>query len=184
MIILGLGSNVGDRIKYLEQAIQMLSENVLTAIQISPIYESDALLPTNSPESWDKTFLNLAITGETHLSADSLLHYIKRIEHSMGRKNTGVWSPREIDIDILAYGNSVINESSLIIPHKGLIERPFALFPLADLAPNWRYPAPGEYEGKTAFEISGMILHSFNIKKTELELFATQEDEETGKEVA
>jgi 2-amino-4-hydroxy-6-hydroxymethyldihydropteridine diphosphokinase len=156
MIILGLGSNVGGRLEYLESAIHALSESVINITAISPIYESPALLKAGSPDNWNVKFLNMAIVGETHLSSQALLTNIKCIEKKVGRQDRGVWAPREIDIDILAYEDLHINEDYLKVPHIALCERAFALLPLTDIAPNWRYPAEGKYHGKTAHEIVSM----------------------------
>jgi len=166
MIILGLGSNIGDRVGYLESAIHYLSESVLSITAISPIYESPALLKADASEEWDIKYLNMAIMGETHLSPQVALMQIKRIEKKVGRQVRGLWAPREIDIDILAYDSITINESNLTIPHMHLCERSFALLPLNDIAPNWRYPAEGECEGKTAYEMAQVFAGSSSIHKT------------------
>jgi 2-amino-4-hydroxy-6-hydroxymethyldihydropteridine diphosphokinase/dihydropteroate synthase len=154
MVILGLGSNVGDRLLNLAKAVSIITKSVLAGVEFSSVYESGAVIKPNSPESWNKPFLNMAIVGETHLSPTELLKEIKIIEKMLGRNDIGVWSPREIDIDILAYGSLSINTEALTIPHKELCKRPFALLPLAEVAPNWQYPTEGAFKGKTAYEIS------------------------------
>jgi len=153
MIVLGLGSNVGKRLEYLEMAIHYLSESVINITDISPIYESPALLKDGAPECWDIPFFNMAVRGETYLAPQELLRHIKMIERRVGRQDRGVWAPREIDIDILAYGGLNVDDSNLKIPHAALCERAFALLPFADIAPNWQYPAVGLYKSKTAYEI-------------------------------
>ncbi len=151
MLILGLGSNIGNRMQYLRQAVDVLrATKELNVIQLSPVYESDALLPEGAPSSWDQPYLNMAISCNTSLHAETLLQQLKAIESQVGRDAGGRWGPRVIDIDILAWGDAVINNTHLTIPHQGLPERPFALWPLADLAPKWVYPAPGIHYGKTA----------------------------------
>lgn len=154
MIILGLGSNIGERLQYLEFAIKCLSESVLSITAISPIYESPALLKEGAPEEWRIDFLNMAVRGETKLSPQELLLEVKTIEQKIGRQDRGVWAPREIDIDILAYGSSCINQPNLTIPHAALCQRPFALLPFVDIAYEWVYPVEGEYKGKTSRDIS------------------------------
>jgi 2-amino-4-hydroxy-6-hydroxymethyldihydropteridine diphosphokinase/dihydropteroate synthase len=149
MIILGLGANEGNRIAALKKAVEALS-TILTEIQVSPLYESEALLPENAPADWNKPFLNQAVAGETALAPLRLLETLKKIEQTLGRIDRGRWSPREIDIDILAYHDEVIETADLTIPHKALLERDFALIPLAQVAPHWRYPVPGPDYGKTA----------------------------------
>lgn len=157
MIILGLGSNVGDRLANLSIAVKLINENILAGTRLSPIYETEALLKPGSPDSWNQPYLNMAVMGETHLSPTNLLTHIKRIEKTLGRQDIGTWSPRTIDIDILAYGSEVIESDLLTVPHKDLCRRPFALIPFTDLAPNWQYPVKGELYGKTAFELSAQL---------------------------
>ena len=154
MVILGLGSNIGNRLGYLELAIKYLNEEVINITSVSAIYESPALLKEGSPEEWQVPFFNMAVAIETELEPHELLKQIKIIENKIGRLDRGVWAPREIDIDILAYDGLYIDEENLKIPHAALCERSFALLPLADLCPNWQYPASGKYSGKTASEIA------------------------------
>jgi 2-amino-4-hydroxy-6-hydroxymethyldihydropteridine diphosphokinase/dihydropteroate synthase len=158
-IVLGLGSSLGDRRNFLRRAIRALAyegeEPVLKNIRLSPLYESDALLPEGAPESWNVPYLNMAIAGETSLDSDRLLKSIKEIEARLGRQKRERWSPREIDIDILAWGPMAKREDHLKIPHLGLLDRPFALWPLADVLPDWEYPLAGPDQGRTARELSG-----------------------------
>lgn len=154
-MILGLGSNEGDRLAHLRLALDQLKNNSNFHIrQISPLYLSDALLPENAPASWNMAYLNLAISLDTTLSPDELLPLLKKIENHIGRKPKDRWAPRIIDIDILAWDDLVKYEANLHIPHESLHERPFALWPLADLAPYWLYPLPGNHQGKTAAELT------------------------------
>ena len=138
-VILGLGSNLGNRQDNLRSAVYALSEYV-KHIRESRIIESKALLPENAPKDWDKPYFNMAIIGETKLLPQDLLLVVKAIEKTMGREDAQQWSPRVIDIDILAYGNEVVNEPNLVIPHSELMNRDFALKPLLELAPDWRHP--------------------------------------------
>ena len=171
MIILGIGSNVGDRLGFLAKAVAIINKTVMAVTETSPIYESPALLKEGAPENWNKPFLNMAIAGETHLSPEDLLKEVKKIEKALGRKEVGTWAPREVDIDILAYGTLSVEGDGLTIPHVGLCTRPFALLPLADVAPNWQYPVEGAFKGKTAFEISSQLFSDTSgAVKTELKL--------------
>lgn len=146
MVILGLGSNVGDRLTHLREALLAIKQ--ITGIrlrQVSPLYLSDALLPENAPDDWNQPFINLAVSLETALSPEELYVALKQIEKTIGRDaKPPRWAPRVIDIDILAWGKRIIHTDTLTIPHKGLSERPFAFWPLADVAPFWLH------EGKTA----------------------------------
>lgn len=142
-VVLGIGTNLGNVFDNLREAIKLLSasEN-LTLVKISAVYQSEALLPENAPENWNKPFLNLAILCQTQAAPEEILFQIKQIEQKMGRQVTANqrWAPRIIDIDILAWDNLILKQNNLEIPHPGLLARPFALLPLLDLLPNWRHP--------------------------------------------
>lgn len=155
MVILGLGSNLGDRLARLRQALHHLKEAPgLLVKQVSPVYMSDALLPPNAPPHWGRPYFNAALRCETTLSPEALLTCIKTIEKKMGRTPDKDWGPRLIDIDILAWDDRVHYDEKLHVPHEHLTTRPFALWPLADVAPHWVYPAKGPFKGKTAIEIA------------------------------
>ena len=155
MLILGLGSNVGDRLNHLRRALAALHQlPQLTLKQVSPVYISDALLPENAPPDWDMPYLNIAVRCESTLEPLELLKSLKNIEWSIGRKpEIRHWGPRILDIDILAWEDRVIESDILTVPHASLPLRPFALWPLADVAPEWVFPLPGENQGKTAAEM-------------------------------
>ncbi|CAL7963250.1 dihydropteroate synthase [Gammaproteobacteria bacterium] len=155
MIILGIGCNIGDRLASLRNTLTHLRAiDELTVHQVSPVYESNALLPDNAPQNWDSPYLNLALSISTKLSPEQLLTKIKTIEEKMGRLEHLHWSPRIIDIDILAWHEECYHTDKINIPHKGLLERPFAIWPLADVAPNWKYCESNKNEtGKTAKEL-------------------------------
>lgn len=173
MIVLGIGSNIGDRASYLKKAIDLLSRNI-SNIRVSSVYETDALLPSNAPAAWNKPFLNMAIAGETHLTPEALLKEIKKIERALGRKTDSPrWSPREVDIDILTYGSKVHSSQDLTIPHLRLLERPFALIPLAEVAPDWAYPVPGRYFKQSARQLAAQAIIRFpelHITKTDIHI--------------
>ena len=150
MIVLGLGTSLGDRLDNLRRALSTIKKIAgLTVSKVSPVYMSDAMLPEDAPLDWDLPYLNIALRCETTLAPTELLKKLKTIETEMGRHDAARWAPRVIDIDILAWGNEIINDGTLSIPHRGLLERPFALWPLADIAPFWQCPK----EGKTASEL-------------------------------
>lgn len=134
LIYLALGSNVGDRQANLRAARHALPPAVdLQAC--SPIYHTPPWGYDDQPE-----FLNQALEATTRLPPADLLAYLKSIEHTLGREKTFRYGPRVIDIDILFYGDRVIEEEGLIIPHPRLHERAFVLVPLADLAPEFNHP--------------------------------------------
>lgn len=152
MVILGLGSNKGDRTEYLRAAISLL-RGVLSDMRVSTVYESKALLPKGASSDWDRLFLNMAVAGHSSLSPEALLAELKAMEKNLGRKPAMAWSPREIDLDILAMDQIVFDTPALHVPHPELLNRDFALVPFVDLAPDWIYPVPGEYQGWRAADI-------------------------------
>lgn len=153
-VALGIGTNIGDRINFLQDSIKLLiRHDIISDVSMSNIYESKALLPNDAPNSWDKDFLNLAIRGTTSLTPSSLLEKVKEVEQKIGRKNRGFWSPREIDIDILIYGTENIISEKLSIPHIAMLERFFVLMPLNDIWSDWTYPREGLFYGKSIKEL-------------------------------
>jgi 2-amino-4-hydroxy-6-hydroxymethyldihydropteridine diphosphokinase len=135
---LGLGSNVGDRHCNLERALQLLSHKIKLAL-VSPIYDTAPVGNTRQ-----KRFLNLVCQASTTLKPTDLLFFIKEIEAGMGRQPGPLNSPRPIDIDILFYGDRIVNTPELIVPHPRLTERAFVLVPLNDIASDFVHPATGE----------------------------------------
>ncbi len=155
LVILGLGTNIGNRLENLRKAYQLLRKIPDISIKrVSSIYQSPALLPTGAPASWDVPYFNMCVAIETTLSPSELLTQTKDIEKKVGRKPELEWGPRVMDIDILAWEHLIINDGKLHIPHEHLHERAFALFPLAEIAPFWTYPLPGIFCGKKAIEIA------------------------------
>jgi len=132
-VVLGLGSNIGDRNVYLQQVI-----DIFKPIKQSDIYETEAILPDNSPEEWNIPYLNMAILVETNKKPFKLLKYIKDIEKKLGRIDRGGWGPREIDIDILLYDDFVLNTEILTIPHKEIQNRPFVIKSIKEVLPDWK----------------------------------------------
>jgi 2-amino-4-hydroxy-6-hydroxymethyldihydropteridine diphosphokinase len=156
MIILGLGTNVGDRLAQLSDAVRQISDDVLENISISSIYESDALLPEGAPEMWDQPFYNIAIAGTSTLTPEALLARVQNIETAMGRevKDKGTWAPRCIDIDILLYNDASYALKGLDIPHLALTKRPFAILPAAEIAPDAIFTGAGNWENTALKEIA------------------------------
>src|SRR3990167_147814 len=154
-IILGLGSNIGDRLSHLRNAYRAINAIPdLIIKQTSPVYVSDALLPIDAPTNWNMPYLNCAMRCETTQQPHELLSQLKNIEWGIGRKpEKRHWGPRIIDIDMLAWEEEVISDAKLTVPHPDLLERPFALWPLADVAPHWHFPLSGALQGKTAAEL-------------------------------
>ncbi len=141
MLILGLGTNLGDGLSNLRSALRLLQKSsTMTPLQISPIYTSAALLPAYAPMAWNRPYLNIAVACDTKLSPFDALSQIKQIEKQLGREENQRWAPRVIDVDILAWDDLIIDQADLKIPHAELLTRPFALWPLLDVWPNWTHP--------------------------------------------
>ncbi len=171
-IILGLGSNVGDRAANLQAAISGIKE-FTDELRASTVLESKALLPEDAPKEWDVAFLNMAVMGECKLAPAELLAHIKQLEEKIGRVKHGHWSPREIDIDILAYGEEMHMLDNLQIPHAHLMERDFALLPFVELWPDWKNPAEGEYQGWLVRDIAADKAYGLDggLKKSGITLY-------------
>jgi 2-amino-4-hydroxy-6-hydroxymethyldihydropteridine diphosphokinase len=134
-VVLLLGSNLGDRISYLERAINLLRERVGKPIRISSIYETAAWGNTDQ-----NAFLNQVLELQTELSPEEVLTQTQQIETALGRIRTIHWGPREIDIDLLFYGNLVQQTPILTLPHPQLHLRRFTLLPLAEILPGLVHP--------------------------------------------
>jgi len=137
-VYLGLGSNMGDRRASLDRAIEMLSQR-LDVAEVSPVYDTEPVGNVDQPR-----FLNLVCKVRTRLAPMGLLTLVKGIESRMGRRDAGHNAPRLIDIDILFFGDEVIESPKLTIPHPRLEERAFVLVPLADIAPELVHPVSGK----------------------------------------
>ena len=135
-VFLLLGTNLGNRELFLREAITHIEQLVAPVTKTSAIYETQSWGKTDQPD-----YLNQVITLQTNLTARDVLNKILDIELLMGRKREEKWGSRIIDIDILFYGDAVINEPGLIVPHPELHNRRFTLEPLAEIAPAFLHPA-------------------------------------------
>jgi 2-amino-4-hydroxy-6-hydroxymethyldihydropteridine diphosphokinase len=136
-VYIALGSNLGDRLGNLEKAIAMLAPAV-TVVERSPIYDTDPKYVTDQPR-----FLNMVLAAETELDPPALLALLKDIEASLGRTPGERFGPRPIDLDIVFFGEEIVDLPQLTVPHPRLAERAFVLRPLADIAPALPDPASG-----------------------------------------
>ncbi len=131
MILVGLGSNLGDRETQLQQALQRLEEkHDLCVAAVSNIYETKPVGDMEQPD-----FLNMVALLETELTPLALLQQCLAVETDMGRVRTRRWGPRVIDIDLLVYHENEMNTPHLILPHPEIVNRGFVLIPLNDVAP-------------------------------------------------
>ncbi len=133
---LSLGSNLGDRLGYLRQAIESISGiQGVNLEKVSGVYETEPVGVSDQPE-----FLNLAAAIRTQLEPLELLRNLKEIEGKMGRIHRERWREREIDIDIIFYEDRRISTDELAIPHASAHLRRFVLEPLAEIAPDFHHP--------------------------------------------
>lgn len=133
-VYLSLGSNVGDRQANLEGVITRLEELGRVAA-VSAFYETEPV-----EFAWQPWFLNCAVAVETELMPRQFLARVMAIEQVMGRKRIRAKGPRNIDIDIVLFGNSVVDTAGLVVPHPRMHERRFVLEPLAEIAAEVRHP--------------------------------------------
>ena len=135
----GIGSNLGDRESHLSRAVELLStaDNIEVSA-VSQIRETEPVGPVEQGP-----FLNAAVRVETELAPRELLDLLLEIEERMGRVRRERFGPRTIDLDLLLYGDEVVDEPGLTVPHPRLTERRFALEPLSDLDPGLTIPGSG-----------------------------------------
>jgi 2-amino-4-hydroxy-6-hydroxymethyldihydropteridine diphosphokinase len=133
---IGLGSNVGDRLQCLRQAVTRLGDMVGVEIRdVSSVYETEPVGPADQP--W---FLNAVAAVDTSLPPLTLLAQTQAIERALGRETTYHWGPRTVDLDILLYGIMQLRTATLVIPHAELCHRAFVMIPLLELAPGMTLP--------------------------------------------
>lgn len=141
-VVVGLGSNLGNRADYLEKAVSLLGTVPgLNVLKSSRIYESDPADGSGQP-----SYLNSVVLLETSLTPDSLLKVCIKIEADCGRERTTGkrWESRTLDLDILFWEDAVIAEPDLTVPHPEAEKRSFVLVPLADLLPEFIHPVSGK----------------------------------------
>ena len=137
---LGIGSNMGDRRKFLSDAVAALGAH--PEIEVKQV--SDYIVTEPYGEVEQEDFLNGALEIETILGPEELLEVLHEIEHGAGRERIVHWGPRTLDLDILFYDRICYESDDLVIPHPDLENRVFVLQPLSTIAPYWRHPATGK----------------------------------------
>lgn len=157
---IGLGSNVGDRLEHLRRAASLLEATEgIDVVQASSVYETDPVGPSQ-PD-----FLNAVVEVRTTLAARDLLARLKQIEAEVGRQPSERWGPREIDLDLLTYGDEMIESEDLTVPHPRMSQRAFVLVPLAEIASDVRLAAGSPSEllealGDTGVRPTGLRLRN------------------------
>lgn len=134
-VFLLLGTNEGNRVHWLQTAIELLFQKVGKIIACSSVYETAAwgLQEQNS-------FYNLVVQMQTNLNAKTLLQQIQNIEQECGRQRVIKWGSRTLDIDILYFNNEIIDQLNLKVPHPFMTERRFTMVPLTEIAPLYEHP--------------------------------------------
>ncbi|MEJ5308052.1 MAG: 2-amino-4-hydroxy-6-hydroxymethyldihydropteridine diphosphokinase [candidate division WOR-3 bacterium] len=136
MILLCLGSNIGDREKNISDAIKLIKLNNIKITGFSKLYNTEPVDYENQND-----FLNIILKVSTDFSPDELLRVVKRIEYLIGRRESKIKKgPRIIDIDILFYNDIIINSEELTIPHKSVLDRYFIIKLLMDIDPEFLMP--------------------------------------------
>lgn len=126
---IGLGSNLGDSLQILTEAVHKLA--TLGPVQVSQLYQSPPMGPQDQPN-----YLNAAVQLQTDLAPLALLDELQRFEQESGRVRLRHWGERTLDLDLLIYGDEQIQNERLTVPHVGVLERDFVLRPLLDIDPN------------------------------------------------
>src|SRR5512143_1931507 len=153
IVYLALGSNLGDRPANLRAAREALGPEVQILAE-SDIYETPPWGYTEQP-----AFLNMALKVETALTPRALLKNLKEIEARLGREASFRYGPRKIDLDILFYGDLILNDEALVIPHPRLHERAFVLVPLADVAADFIHPVLHQTVKDMLAEVEAGAIH-------------------------
>ena len=149
-VYLGLGSNLGNRQDNLDRALDLLSQRLRIG-KVSSVYDTEPVGNIEQPR-----FLNLVCQVYTTLTPKELLILVKGIESKLGRVSSKPNAPRTIDIDILFYGDQVMETPELVIPHPRLVERAFVLVPLAEIAPGLVHPVSGKAITELLEEVRGI----------------------------
>jgi 2-amino-4-hydroxy-6-hydroxymethyldihydropteridine diphosphokinase len=134
MVYIGIGSNLGNKIKNIERAKALLVKNGIIISKSSSYYETLSWPDHNKPK-----FFNIVLQSNTNFSPKKLLDIFKNIEKKLGRKKNIKNSPRQCDIDIISYNNMITN-GYITIPHEKMSKRNFVLFPLFELNKKWVHP--------------------------------------------
>ncbi len=139
VVLLSLGSNLGDRKANIQSSLQQLADSGVQPLSVSSFYETEPVGDRNQPE-----FINIVCIVSTALSPFELLDLCQKLEKKSGRKTKGDSSPRDLDIDILLYGDKIISSPRLTLPHPRMYRRNFVLIPLREIQPKFVNPCTGQ----------------------------------------
>jgi 2-amino-4-hydroxy-6-hydroxymethyldihydropteridine diphosphokinase len=149
-VAIALGSNIGDRRAHLEFAVDHLKQ-ILTNARVSTVIET---APVDVPDS-QPPYLNAALAGETSLSATELMAELDRLERVRGRERASFRAARTLDLDLILYGDAVIQTAAIAVPHPRFRERHFVLEPLNEIAPDMVDPVTGLTVGELLGRAAG-----------------------------
>ncbi len=136
LVLIGIGANLGDPVGSIREAVEKLRENPrITLLRCSSLYRTEPV--GKAEQDW---FVNGVIQCGTSLEPEQLLLELQATEHKFGRVRRERWGPRTLDLDILAFGELILEREGLTIPHPRLHERRFVLIPLHEILPHWRHP--------------------------------------------
>ena len=157
-VYLALGSNLGNRLANLKNAISNLTPQ-MDVKKKSPVYETPPWGYADQPP-----FLNQCVMAETYLDPESLLAHLKRLETVLGREPSFENGPRLIDIDILFYDDEIIDSPPLVVPHPRMHTRGFVLVPLNDIAPDLVHPVLGKPVSELLLDVERVNIHEYKGK--------------------
>ena len=161
-VFIGAGANLGEPVRRIREALDELEKSPGVKLSgVSSLYRTQPMGPVEQPP-----FVNAVFLLEYGMSAQSLLALLLEIEQKMGRVREERWGPRVIDLDLLFYGEDIIEEPGLEVPHPRLHERRFVLAPLAEIAPDFVHPV---IDKSVSELLSGLPAGDFWVEKLELE---------------
>lgn len=141
-VFIGLGSNLAEPVAQIESAITALNDaDEITVVARSSLYSSPPMGPQDQPD-----YINAVVEIDTTLFAHHLLDALQAIEQQQGRVRERHWGERTIDLDLLVYGNNILDDERLQVPHPGISARSFVLYPLAEIATDIAIPTMGKIE--------------------------------------
>ena len=159
-ILVSLGSNRGDRRGNLVAGLNRLADSGFHCTRLSPVVESPAVLPPDSPSEWNYPYLNIVAQGETLHGSEDFYKICKSIQSEAGRGGESKWAPRDLDIDIILWGDSEIAINGKTIPTPDMFFRPFVVSPMVHIDPSLKFPFGNQ---SSVFQLSSSDALEFHI---------------------